>query len=336
MKRAPQTLLLAVYSDAASAQDAFSALRSSRYRKCALISGGADTVTVESNALKWPARAALCVAAFAVFLAVALYLGLAASTAIVFASVPAILLWIAIAVLQGGSWTKVLERISAWALPGESLILVDVAPSQARDAQALLRRSASPPIYVVETGGEPLQESQRLEEADICLSEDDFPASVTAWAREEGPLGFASRRETLLKYLSRSEAEFEASLHDLNEAAQLGHTVTAVAEEVMDNAYLVRAHIADIRRNLPKRYAKVLPTLSAHGNELRVYRLACLLANHAESRLNRRKIVDFLDAYQQVSPLRIAELWVFPLMLRLVLIQRLDLLARRVRHLQHL
>ena len=104
----------------------------------------------------------------------------------------------------------------------------------------------------------------------------------------------------------------------------------------MDNAYLVRAHMADIRRNLPKRYGKVLPTLPAHGHALRVYRLACVLADHSEARLTREKIVDFLQAYQQVSPLRIAELWVFPLMLRLVLIQRLARLARRVRHLQHL
>ncbi|MCL6615413.1 MAG: glycosyl transferase, partial [Firmicutes bacterium] len=55
----------------------------------------------------------------------------------------------------------------------------------------------------------------------------------------------------------------------------------------------------------------------------RLYALASELVAHTEARLDREKIVDFLRNYQSVSPLSLAELWAFPLVLRCVLLERL-------------
>src|SRR6185437_9135268 len=52
-------------------------------------------------------------------------------------------------------------------------------------------------------------------------------------------------------------------------------------------------------------------------------------------RISAENIVSYLDAYQHQVPLTIAELWVFPLMLRLVLLRRLQSLSQSASLRQH-
>ena len=68
---------------------------------------------------------------------------------------------------------------------------------------------------------------------------------------------------------------------------------------------------------------------------MRVYHLAAELIDRTGHRLAAETIISFLDAYQQRSPLTIAELWVFPLMLRLVLLERLRRLSELASLRQH-
>jgi Ser/Thr protein kinase RdoA (MazF antagonist) len=68
---------------------------------------------------------------------------------------------------------------------------------------------------------------------------------------------------------------------------------------------------------------------------LRVYRLAAELIDLTGYRPAPESIVSLLDAYQNTDPLTIAELWVFPLMLRLALLERVRRLAQRTSLRQH-
>jgi len=82
-----------------------------------------------------------------------------------------------------------------------------------------------------------------------------------------------------------------------------------------------RSNIADIRHDLPEittRFCRCWTDRSCLVR-LRVYHLAAELSDRTGHRLAARASSAFLDAYQNRSPLTIAELWVFPLMLRLVL-----------------
>jgi hypothetical protein len=57
---------------------------------------------------------------------------------------------------------------------------------------------------------------------------------------------------------------------------------------------------------------------------LRIYHIAADLICRTGHRIASESIVSFLNAYQHRAPLTIPELWVFPLMLRMVLLQRLQ------------
>ena len=108
-----------------------------------------------------------------------------------------------------------------------------------------------------------------------------------------------------------------------------GEFVTPAAEWLLDNFHLVSSEVGDVRRDLPRGYYRDLPRLASRelfGNA-RVYALAVELIRHSDSRLDRQQLVRYLDAFQTVAPLTIGELWAWPSMLKLALVENLRRLA---------
>src|SRR3989442_15804448 len=62
----------------------------------------------------------------------------------------------------------------------------------------------------------------------------------------------------------------------------------------------------------------------------RVYAMALELIRHTDGRLDRHQLVRFMAAYQTVAPLTIGELWAWPSMLKLGLIENLRGLAEGI------
>jgi cyclic beta-1,2-glucan synthetase len=129
---------------------------------------------------------------------------------------------------------------------------------------------------------------------------------------------------------------FEENVRVLREAYQAlaadvrrGEFVTAAAEWVLDNYHLVATEIRDVRQNLPRGYYRELPKLAARAQAgtARVYALAVELIRHSDSRLDRAQLVRWLDAFQAVAPLTIGELWAWPSMLKLALVENLRRLS---------
>jgi cyclic beta-1,2-glucan synthetase len=108
-----------------------------------------------------------------------------------------------------------------------------------------------------------------------------------------------------------------------------GEFVTPAAEWLLDNYHLVASEIRDVRQNLPRGYYRELPKLATRelAGHARVYALAVELIRHSDSRLDRQQLVRFLNSYQTVAPLTIGELWAWPSMLKLALIENLRRLA---------
>ena len=129
---------------------------------------------------------------------------------------------------------------------------------------------------------------------------------------------------------------FEDNVHVLRAAYRLladdvrtGQFVGSAGDWLLDNFHLVASEIADIRRNLPRTYSRGLPVLAspAHSGHARVYALAVEFIRHSDSRIERQQLVQFLNSYQRVAPLSIGELWAWPSMLKLALIENLRRLA---------
>jgi cyclic beta-1,2-glucan synthetase len=115
---------------------------------------------------------------------------------------------------------------------------------------------------------------------------------------------------------------------------RLDHILTASAEWLLDNGYLIRTQIAEIRRYLPRRYYQILP--AGDTGDPYIHDLALDLCAHSSYDLDETNIENCLRQYQEVAPLTIAELWSFPLFLRLALIEALTRIAARVSRAQGL
>jgi len=108
-----------------------------------------------------------------------------------------------------------------------------------------------------------------------------------------------------------------------------GAFVPPAAEWLLDNFHLIEGEIRDTRHNLPREYYLALPKLASRemAGIARVYAMALELVRHTDGRLDRQQLVRFVAAYQTVAPLTIGELWAWPSMLKLALIESLRRLA---------
>lgn len=132
--------------------------------------------------------------------------------------------------------------------------------------------------------------------------------------------------------LHKNEIVLDGARRDLAAAARLGRALTASAEWILDNSYLVRTQISEIRRHLPRNFPKA-PAGSGYGP---VLDLARALVVETDRNLNEGNITNHLEEFQKTSPLTTAALWFFPLFLRMALVADLAELASAVNRAQQL
>ena len=115
----------------------------------------------------------------------------------------------------------------------------------------------------------------------------------------------------------------------LADDVRTGRFVTAAAEWLLDNFHLVTSEIRDIHQHLPATYYRQLPTLASReqASHTRIYAMAVELLRHSDSRIDRQQLAVFVNSYQRVAPLTIGELWAWPSMLKMALIENLRRLA---------
>jgi cellobiose phosphorylase len=149
----------------------------------------------------------------------------------------------------------------------------------------------------------------------------------------------ARTRHRLLERLEETR-RIVADAHDrLAAAAERDHNVGPAGEWLLDNIHVVQEHILEVRESLPRGYYRELPELAggALAGYPRVYEIAIALISHTEARVELDDLTLFVDAFQEVAPLRIGELWALPAMLRLGLIESVRRMAlRSVRRLEEL
>jgi cyclic beta-1,2-glucan synthetase len=131
-------------------------------------------------------------------------------------------------------------------------------------------------------------------------------------------------------------ARLQENLDDLRRAyralagdVRRGDAVDPAAEWLLDNFHLVESEAEAVRHDLPVRYYRKLPKLAAreHSGKARLYAMAQALIRYGDGRLDQERLTRFVLAYQTVAPLTIGELWAWPSMLKLALLENLRNLA---------
>ncbi len=108
-----------------------------------------------------------------------------------------------------------------------------------------------------------------------------------------------------------------------------GVAVPPAAEWFLDNFHLVESEAHAVRHDLPVRYYRKLPKLAARdfSGKARIHAMALELIRHGDGRLDPERLGRFVLAFQTVAPLTIGELWAWPSMLKLALLENLRVLT---------
>ncbi|MCM2315565.1 MAG: carbohydrate-binding protein, partial [Thermoanaerobaculia bacterium] len=130
------------------------------------------------------------------------------------------------------------------------------------------------------------------------------------------------RLEENIRVLSASYRSFADDVHK-------GVAVPPAAEWLLDNFHLVVSEALAVKHDLPYRYYRKLPRLAARedAGRARIHAMALELIRHGDGRLDAERLTRFVLAFQTVAPLTIGELWAWPSMLKLALLENLRLLS---------
>ncbi|HUR34823.1 MAG TPA: glucoamylase family protein [Vicinamibacterales bacterium] len=147
-------------------------------------------------------------------------------------------------------------------------------------------------------------------------------------ARRLGALFTVTRRprqsgRSHLQRLESSRRTLRANYRALAAAARSGESPVPAAEWLLDNFHMVEASARDIVRDLPRSFFRRLPTIAADEFEgyPRIYGLALELIRASAGHLDAARLSRFITAFQSVTPLTIGELWAWPSMLKLALVE---------------
>jgi cyclic beta-1,2-glucan synthetase len=146
-----------------------------------------------------------------------------------------------------------------------------------------------------------------------------------AWAERDRLLPAAERGRPLLPRLADNERMLFAAQKRFSQVAQRGQPLSASAEWLLDNFYIVQEQLRLVEQDLSRSYYHELPKVAnAHGTGYpRVYGIALELIAHTDSHLDTDIITRFVQGYQAVTPLTLGELWAVAIMLRLGLVENL-------------
>src|SRR5438067_9765852 len=252
-----------------------------------------------------------------------------------FALAGAVTGWILVQLLREHVDAASFARFASTILPNETVVLAEVEASEASRALAILGDVEAeapvtfgfypPPPFSVEPTARPLSHelpsSQRLVENAASL------ASAILVSRGAKPRGLS-----FLHRLLEIEDALEWANMGLTMSADAHHAFTLSAEWLLDNAYLIREQVTDLRKSLPQKYYGKLPLIASgpRAGLPRVYQVAAEMVAETDGALEPDIIRRFLAAFQAITPLDIGELWALPLMLRLQLLECLRTLAIQV------
>jgi len=163
------------------------------------------------------------------------------------------------------------------------------------------------------------------------LSQQQLPPFAKELAQQH-QVAVGRGADKLLPQLAENQRALYRSYDIITAALTQGRQLEPAAEWLLDNFFLIEQQIHDAHLHLPRAYSRSLPRLAAGSMAgfPRVYQMAVELIAHLDGRLEAETVTQFVSAYQEITPLRLSELWAFPIALRLGLVDNLRRVAARI------
>ncbi|MBN1453755.1 MAG: hypothetical protein JW963_22265 [Anaerolineales bacterium] len=226
---------------------------------------------------------------------------------------------------------SLLDDHARWLVSGETVLILRGPFETLRKSMAVLLKNAEfpPAVFILRPSRQsPSQEDWNTQ---IPVNPEHLKEHAQRLAMEHNLDTRPPRNTDLLLGVERNRQWVQQVCLDLSDASSLEQSMPPTAEWLLDNEYVLESNARDIPLNLPRHYYRQLPALAnpPFNGLPRIYVLAQELAIHTDLHVDRENILDFVESYQTAVTLSIGELWAFPQMLRMVLIDGIKQLADR-------
>lgn len=164
---------------------------------------------------------------------------------------------------------------------------------------------------------------QQIKVRDASLTFDELQAYAKEIAIEHSVSGKKSMCFWPIPRLNDNYRYIMSVYKEMNEDVQKGIGTTPAAEWLLDNFYIIEEQVKSVRRDLTKEFYAKLPVLSSGHLKgyARIYSIALELVSHTDGRIDEKVLINYINAYQSNNVLTGRELWAFPIMIKLVLIE---------------
>mgnify|MGYP001066913557 FL=1 len=230
--------------------------------------------------------------------------------------------------------SSALEYCKQLILPGETLVIIENDPQKNKKINQLIQdlRFKGITSYLV-THSIDIPQTSHIDHLPKKPLTQDYLAEEAFHLGLKMSSAVHKKDNIFYQNLGKKINQTETHLRDiysfLNQTLDLEHNILLSTEWLLDNAYAIKGHMKDISRNLPSNFYQKLPLLK-DGNYInlpRVYGMASQLVLLTDGYVDKDNINAFIESFQKNTPLTIGELWSFPLILRLSLIESIEHLA---------
>lgn len=155
------------------------------------------------------------------------------------------------------------------------------------------------------------------------------PEDLKKHAVELAKSHVVGRQSKFPKWLiTRMEENYKQILkvyETVNSSGMEGITSSSTTEWLLDNFYIIEEQVKDVKYNIFRKYCFRLPLLHNQLSSYpRIYDLALNLVAATDGMIDEKTLTDFIRAYQTQQSLSMSELWTAPVMLRIVLLQKIS------------
>ena len=136
----------------------------------------------------------------------------------------------------------------------------------------------------------------------------------------------------ILRRLDENALALRDAYRVLSEDTRQGLEVTAAGDWLLDNFHVLTSEIRQVREHLPQTFHDQLPRVASgeHAGHSRISVLAADVTAHSDNRLDDDQLKRFLNGFQTVVSLTLGELWAWPSMLKLSLVDNARVVADEI------
>lgn len=138
-----------------------------------------------------------------------------------------------------------------------------------------------------------------------------------------------SKKNTFPINKLKEDFKYISSTYDiLNESISKNVPIPPSGEWLLDNYYIIEEQVNSLKKELTLLQYKNLPSVNGTS---RIYILANEIVRYVDANIFEENIESFIRAYQTKKAISIEELWAFPLMLRICIIQYIKEVCEKIK-----